>query len=320
MSVRSGHWTNLFSHSVKKKLTLPASILDLFYEYLTHPFGMKNKIVTAFLALFVGIFGVHRFYLQRWWQGVLHLALFFFTLALTMDHEGPFIIAPAILGFIDALLFFVMPQEDFDEKYNKKRLRERQGRYYEEEDAGDEERWKEKSSKTAKAPQAHKAAKKENKKEDFFKRIGIEQFRSLEFENAIDSFLKALEDNFSSPSIHFNLACCYSMIENKEKALQSLEKAIENGFSDMSKIQTHQALSYLRKQPDFEAFVANGYRLVKQLPQAQPTLLDQAPASTPGLSNASKDVLDEVLHLGDLREKGLITEEEFVAEKKKLLS
>ena len=136
----------------------------------------------------------------------------------------------------------------------------------------------------------------------------------MDFEGAIDSFLKALEDNITSPSVHFNLACCYSMIENTEKALQNLEKAIENGFSDISKIHSHKALAYLRKQPEFESFVANGYRIIKQLPEPQPNLLDTQSNAAP------KDVLDEVLHLGDLREKGLITEEEFVAQKRKLLS
>lgn len=280
---------------------------------------MKNKIVAAFLALFAGMFGVHRFYLQRWWQGAIYVSLFFITMLISMEEHAPVVMIPVVLGLIDALLFFVMPQEDFDEKYNKKRMQERRTvRYSEEEDVEEDANGlMERPMKTAKAPQANKTGKKENKKEDFFKRIGIEQFRNLEFENAIDSFLKALEDNLTSPSVHFNLACCYSMIENTERALQSLEKAIENGFSDISKIHSHQALSFLRKQPEFQTFVANGYHLVKQLPEPQPNLLD---TSGPALSNATKDVLDEVLHLGDLREKGLISEEEFVAQKRKLLS
>lgn len=282
---------------------------------------MKNKIVAAFLALFAGMFGVHRFYLQRWWQGVMYMALSFITIMITADGEGPAFLIPMVLGFVDALLFFVMPKEDFDEKYNKKRMQQTQHEtfYDEAESEADPEALMEKPLRTAKAPQGTKAGRKENKKEDFFKRIGIEQFRSMDFEGAIESFMKALEDNITSPSVHFNLACCYSMIENTDKALQNLEKAIENGFSDISKIQSHQALAYVRKQPEYESFVANGYRIVKQLPQAQPNLLDAQVNASPS-SNDTKDVLDEVLHLGDLREKGLITEEEFVAQKRKLLS
>ena len=282
---------------------------------------MKNKIVAAFLALFAGMFGVHRFYLQRWWQGVMYMALAFITIMITADGEGPAFLIPIVLGLVDALLFFVMPTEDFDEKYNKKRLQQTQRETYydEDESEADPGALMEKPLRTAKAPQGSKAGKKENKKEDFFKRIGIEQFRSMDFEGAIESFMKALEDNITSPSVHFNLACCYSMIENTEKSLQNLEKAIENGFSDISKIQSHQALAYVRKQPEFESFVANGYRIVKQLPLAQPNFLDPQ-VNAPSSSNDTKDVLDEVLHLGDLREKGLISEEEFVAQKRKLLS
>lgn len=280
---------------------------------------MKNKIVAAFLALFAGMFGVHRFYLQRWWQGVMYMALSFITIMISIE-EGPVFLIPMVLGLVDALLFFVMPTEDFDEKYNKKRLQPQHETYYDEaEREADPAALMEKSLRTAKAPQGSKVGKKETKKEDFFKRIGIEQFRNMDFEGAIESFVKALEDNITSPSVHFNLACCYSMIENTEKALQNLEKAIENGFSDISKIQSHQALTYLRKQPEFESFVANGYRIVKQLPPAEPNLLDTQ-VNAPSSSNDTKDVLDEVLHLGDLREKGLITEEEFVAQKRKLLS
>jgi tetratricopeptide (TPR) repeat protein len=211
-----------------------------------------------------------------------------------------------------------MPQEDFDEKYNKKRLQEYQSqRYYEgDESEEDPSALMERQERSNRASQPNKAVKKENKKEDIFKRIGIEQFRSMNFEGAIESFMSALEDNLTSPSVHFNLACCYSMIENADKAFQSLEKAIESGFSDISKIHSHQALSFIRKQPEFEAFVANGYRVVKQLPVPQPNILDTTPLN---LNESPRDVLDEVLHLGDLREKGLITEEEFVLQKKKLL-
>ncbi|WP_353481828.1 NINE protein [Haliscomenobacter sp.] len=281
---------------------------------------MKNKIVAAFLALFVGIFGVHRFYLQRWWQGVLQMCLFFVGLGMTIASDGnaPFVIAPAVLAFVDALLFFVMPQEDFDEKYNKNRLQDYQSqRYYEgDESEEDPSALMERQERSNRASQPNKPGKKENKKEDIFKRIGIEQFRSMNFEGAIESFMSALEDNLTSPSVHFNLACCYSMIENADKAFQSLEKAIESGFTDISKIHSHQALSFIRKQPEFEAFVANGYHVVKQLPVPQPNILDTTPLN---LNESPIDVLDEVLHLGDLREKGLITEEEFVLQKKKLL-
>jgi hypothetical protein len=149
---------------------------------------MKNKIVAAFLALFAGIFGVHRFYLQRWWQGVMYMVLAFFTIIITDKVDGPAFLIPMVLGFVDALLFFVMPKEDFDEKYNKKRLQQTQREtYYDEaESEADSEALMDKPLRTNKPPQGSKAGKKETKKEDFFKRIGIEQFRSMDFEGAIE--------------------------------------------------------------------------------------------------------------------------------------
>ena len=70
--------------------------------------SMKNKTVAGTLALMLGIFGVHHFYLGKKAQGVLHLALFFFTMMITIEEEAPAVMIPALLGFIDAVLFFAV--------------------------------------------------------------------------------------------------------------------------------------------------------------------------------------------------------------------
>ncbi len=66
---------------------------------------MKDRIIAALLALFFGIFGVHHFYLGNKSKGILYL-IFFWT------------IIPAIISFIEGILFLVQDQESFDEKYN----------------------------------------------------------------------------------------------------------------------------------------------------------------------------------------------------------
>ncbi|WCL82777.1 NINE protein [Saprospira sp. CCB-QB6] len=66
---------------------------------------MKNKIVAALLAFFVGFIGVHKFYLNRPVQGVLYFLL---------SWTG----IPAIIAFIDFIVLLVMSQHDFDYKYN----------------------------------------------------------------------------------------------------------------------------------------------------------------------------------------------------------
>ncbi|MGO1372560.1 MAG: TM2 domain-containing protein [Senegalia sp. (in: firmicutes)] len=66
---------------------------------------MKNKFVAALLAIFLGGFGIHKFYLGRTGQGIFML-LFAWT--------G----IPEIIGIIQGVLMLVMTQRDFDRKYN----------------------------------------------------------------------------------------------------------------------------------------------------------------------------------------------------------
>lgn len=64
----------------------------------------KNKTTAGLLAFFLGHLGIHRFYLNNA-IGVLYL-LFCWTLI------------PSIISFIEAIVFWTMSDEDFDEKYN----------------------------------------------------------------------------------------------------------------------------------------------------------------------------------------------------------
>lgn len=68
----------------------------------------KSKVVAAVLAVFLGSFGLHRFYLGHWW-GVFYL-LFYWT--------G----IPALAGLIEALVFVFTSKTNWDLKYgNAKR-------------------------------------------------------------------------------------------------------------------------------------------------------------------------------------------------------
>lgn len=263
---------------------------------------MKRKSVAAFLALFFGIFGVHRFYLGKWFLGVLHFLFFFIALGITVDENWPAIIAPALLGFVDSVLFFAMPIEDFDDKYNARRIRERLRRErYADEETDIREEWPKKSGK--------------NPSLAFLKSLGIERFRAGDFDGAVDAFVKALEKGIEYPWLHFNLACCYSMIQEADAAMEHLEKAVANGFDDHDKIYKHASLQFLREQPEFGPFASNGFKR----PQAQATR-PAPPAVADNLTPLPPlNPLDQILQLGELKEKGLISEEEFQREKQKIL-
>jgi TM2 domain-containing membrane protein YozV len=66
---------------------------------------MKNRIVAIVLVIFLGSFGVHKFYLGQNVLGVLYL-IFVWTFI------------PSILAFFDLLGLAMTPQAAFDAKYN----------------------------------------------------------------------------------------------------------------------------------------------------------------------------------------------------------
>ncbi len=66
---------------------------------------MKNKTSAALLAIFLGGFGAHKFYLGKTGQGILYL-LFFWTLV------------PAIIAFVEFIIFLTMDDTTFNLKYN----------------------------------------------------------------------------------------------------------------------------------------------------------------------------------------------------------
>ena len=62
-------------------------------------------------------------------------------------------------------------------------------------------------------------------------------------------------------ALHFNIACAYSLSEQADLAYYHLDKAVELGFKDFDRVQSHDDLAYVRIQPQFDEFKANGFRL-----------------------------------------------------------
>ena len=66
---------------------------------------MKNKIVAGLLGIFLGGFGIHKFYLNKPGQGLTYL-IFCWT--------G----IPEIIGFIEGIIYLFTSDEDFNKMYN----------------------------------------------------------------------------------------------------------------------------------------------------------------------------------------------------------
>lgn len=276
---------------------------------------MKDKNVAGILALFFGWIGIHRFYLGQVGLGILYALLFWSGIS-------------AVLGIIDAIVFFSMDKDAFDIKYNRRyyRAQRRRDTDFDRSEYRRErrERWERRQaerrhngepsrSRAQRGPenrhQYRRPTPKKINRPNPYKNSGIRKYKEYDYDGAIADFNKALEIDPKDIAVHFNLACAYSLNEQTSKALYHLDKAVLFGFDDFQRIKEHDALAFIRIQPEFEEFEQNNYRLVPQLDAPKEDLLD-----------TSTDLLEQLKKLGELREKGLLTDEEFAAQKKKLLN
>ena len=282
---------------------------------------MKEKNVAGILALFLGGLGVHRFYLGQTGLGIFYLIFFWFPVMW-------------IVGLIDAISFFSMDTETFDRKYNREYLYRQQRRMEQErsyrpprQETRRDDRYSRRYDTARQRPAAAPATRKrasspERKRENPHKKAGIEQFKDYDYDAAIESFRKALRLEPNDIATHFNIACAYSINEQPDKAFYHLDQAVANGFTDFDRIRQHDKLAFLRIQDEFEAFAANGFRLEHS--KAEETQQDSRSetADPPGTEEPVEDhseLLEQLKRLGDLKEKGLLTEEEFSMQKRKLL-
>jgi len=70
------------------------------------PFFTKSKLIAGLLAIILGTFGVHKFYLGNWFQGIIYF-IFFWTYI------------PAILGLIEGIRYLILSDESFARQYDK---------------------------------------------------------------------------------------------------------------------------------------------------------------------------------------------------------
>ncbi len=260
---------------------------------------MKDKTTAALLALFLGSLGIHRFYLRQPGLGILYFFLFFIGISF-------------ILGIIDAIVLFAMDQEEFDRRYNDQRSPGQYDRYRRPVERRDLERRY--SGRRQSGQYTRPVQVPERHRPNPYLQSGIKKYKDFELEDAIADFQKGLETDPRNVALHFNLACAYSLTEKVDKAYFHLDKAVEYGFTDFDKIRTHDDLAYVRIQPQFDAFAAAGFRL-KPSETAQNTSDSGESAANPG----GDKLLEQLKRLSELKDKGLITEQEFVAEKQKLM-
>ncbi len=281
---------------------------------------MKNKVTAGLLAFFLGIFGVHRFYLGQVGKGIVYL-LFCWT---------PII---WIISMIDFIVFLAMGEKSFNYKYNPEFIHQlypahaagptvvinQHGTHtYQQtavpqpqpvyQPAPSAQSRREQEYQRRQAEQARRPQKKARPKVDPFQEEGDDKYREYDFDGAIRAYLRSLNVKSVNPKVHFRLACLYSLMEQTESSFFHLEKAVEQGFYNFEAITTHDHLAFLRsQQPVFDEFVANGYKVLSSQDPPEETL------------ELSEDIISKLERLAKMKEVGLLTAEEFEQQKVKLL-
>lgn len=263
---------------------------------------MKNKVAAGVIALTgLGTFGIHRFYLGEIGKGILYL-LFCWTFI------------PFVISIIDGIIFLTMDEDDFNYKYNPHLYRRRQQTHNVNINVNTQgqtsvsHQSQRDSTYQQQRPKRNRAQASNQPISNPFKIEGTKLYRDYDFRGAIKSYLKSLKVQSVDPQINFNLACLYSLEEDSNAAFMHLQRAVEQGYSNFEKIRTHDHLAYLRTQPQFEQFVKNGYTLTRKLA-----------SNTPKMMELTNEVIEKLERLANLKEKGILTEEEFQIQKAKLL-
>ncbi|MEM1217113.1 MAG: NINE protein [Bacteroidota bacterium] len=274
----------------------------------------KSKSAAGMMALIFGFLGIHRFYLGQIWHGIAYLVV----LSIFASVSTWFFM---LINLVDAVSLFSMDKDLFDEKYNGGRKETQRDEY------------ESPTRKTARPDR--RTARRDRRNERYQERnqpqaapprrpkvnvsgllkSGKAKFKDYDYEGAIADFTKVLNSDSQNIPAHFNLACAYSLMENKEQSLYHLDRAVALGFDDFEAIKTRDHLAYLRIQPEFLTFKANGYRLAKDTQANSAPTNPTTATPTPGQG----DLLEQLNQLAKLKEKGLLTEEEFRVQKEKLL-
>lgn len=288
---------------------------------------MLNKTLAGFFAFFLGVFGVHRFYLGQWFRGILQFAGFFgaiFCVNAVGDSDGEvffglMIAVMAIAPIITAIVFWATPEKKWLKKYDKEAYEEKQP-------LGIASSFSRRDTKALKAE-------------------GIRYYRTGDYDLAIEAFSEASEVDLGDPGTHFNLACSYAQLGQYGEALRHLELSVTFGLPKPERIEKHPALAALRKHDAYRTFRSNNFRRLNLLelteskasdtkivgeeetfenfnaPPPQPKRERAAPAPVVDMDAPppGPDLLEQITRLRELHDAGILTQKEYQKQKEKLM-
>ncbi len=262
---------------------------------------MKNRIVAGILAIFGGAVGAHQFYLRKPGKGIFY----FFMFMVFLNAKFPIMF---IVGLFEGLGLLMMSDQEFNRRHNGGQEPQPSFRRFpgQQQQTVPNQRQQQGGGRWSNVEPPTPS----NSRRNIYKESAIRKYKEFDLDGAIEDFQKSLQMEPRDIATHFNLSCAYSLTEQGDKAYSHLVKAIEFGFTDFDRINTHDDLAYVRIQPQWEEFKASGYRSFK--PFAKDPFDRQKPEPQNEL------LLDQLNKLNELRQKGLISDAEYATEKRRL--
>jgi tetratricopeptide (TPR) repeat protein len=82
--------------------------------------------------------------------------------------------------------------------------------------------------------------------------LGNAYTRRGDYAKGLDLDLKLVRLEPDNPTFNYNLACSYSLLNDVDRSLASLKRAVDLGFDDNQQLQTDPDLSNVRRDPRFQ--------------------------------------------------------------------
>ncbi|KAM5582237.1 protein MET1, chloroplastic [Rosa sericea] len=86
-------------------------------------------------------------------------------------------------------------------------------------------------------------------------RVGLQLYKSGKYEEALEKFESVLgskPDTFEASVASYNVACCYSKLNQVKAGISALEEALKSGFEDFKRIRSDPDLANLRTSEEFD--------------------------------------------------------------------
>ena len=255
-----------------------------------------KRRATMFFAIFLGFVGVHRFTLGQWHLGLLFIFMFVVSQSLGLYFPGsdglPWATLAAGVGYFEALRFYRMSDEEFAHRYLEEVEPEPvRGRYL--------------AGTPAPHPRAVSAKSRRRLADEAAKR-----YEEFDYQAAAELYEEALDLDLADGEARVLAARCYSLLEQSAPAYRHLRRAVQLRAGNLDLVDADAGFAWLRTRGDF----ADRRRRAYAEPPAE-----QDGEGPPALPARADNVLDQLEQLGRLRNRGLLDDEEFAREKRRLL-